>query len=89
MSTVVANRPADFADSKIATVSFDRVLIETLRKTLKHSGYAELSNVYVEAHEGYVRLTGQLPNFYLKQVAQSLVHKIAGVELLRNDVVVD
>ena len=88
MSTAVANPPAEFAESQISPVSANRILRDTLRKTLIHSGYSELSTVHVEAHEGYVRLTGQLPSFYLKQVAQSLVRNIAGVELLRNDVVV-
>ena len=88
MSTIAASPPTSSLDSRVEPGSFDRDLQTALLKILKRSGYTELSSVHVEVHEGYVRLSGKLPSFYLKQVAQSLLQRVDGVDLLRSDIVV-
>jgi osmotically-inducible protein OsmY len=51
---------------------------------LRRSSYREVRGVTCEFHEGVLTLRGHLPSFYLKQVAQSLVDGIEGVEEINN-----
>lgn len=53
------------------------------------SGHLRLRTLRVEEDEGSVILTGQLPTYYLKQVAQSLAISVPGVEAVRNEVTVE
>jgi len=48
-----------------------RVFVEVHRK-LKDSGYASLGNLKCHVVQGRITLQGNVPSFYLKQVAQSL-----------------
>jgi osmotically-inducible protein OsmY len=51
---------------------------------LRRSGYCELHNVSCRFFEGVLTLRGCVPSWYLKQVAQSLVLSIEGVQELNN-----
>ena len=56
---------------------------------LKDSDYRRLHNVKCSFHEGVVILKGSVPSFYLKQVAQVLVSKVPGIEIIDNRLKVD
>ena len=55
---------------------------------LAASGYRSLRNLQVSCNNGRVTLEGQLPTYYLKQLAQSLVQRVEGVCDVDNDVCV-
>ena len=58
-----------------------RTRIET---ALFESTYRPLRQVRVEVAEGLVVLTGVLPSYYLKQIAQEVARRVVEVEVLRN-----
>jgi osmotically-inducible protein OsmY len=51
---------------------------------LHNSGYHELCLVSCDFHEGVLTLRGQVPSFYLKQVAQELIRRLNGAEEVNN-----
>lgn len=55
---------------------------------LQESGYSALRSIDCSCEEGILVLSGKVPSFYLKQVAQTLVSKLAegGQVLNRLDV---
>ncbi len=56
---------------------------------LRESSYRSLHNVRCDYREGVLTLCGRLGSYHLKQVAQTMVARIEGVELVRNRVEVD
>jgi osmotically-inducible protein OsmY len=53
---------------------------------LRGSGYRSLWNVDCQVQDGLVILSGAVPSFYLKQVAQSLILRLDRVKEVRNTV---
>lgn len=51
----------------------DRAVVAQATAELRRSGYADLHQVVCEFHDGVLTLTGQVPSYYHKQVAQSLI----------------
>lgn len=69
-----------------AAAVVDLELAESVDRALAASGYAPLRNLRVSAHHGTVLLSGRVPTYYLKQVAQSIALITAGVRELENHV---
>ena len=63
----------------------DNPLESRILRTLTESGHAHLRQVQVAISGAEVALLGRVPSYYLKQLAQSLVLGIEGVESLRNE----
>jgi osmotically-inducible protein OsmY len=53
---------------------------------LRRSGYPQLRSVQCEVRRGVARLTGTVPTFHLKQVAQELAAHTLGVWQVENRV---
>lgn len=53
-------------------------------RRLAASRYGELSRISCDFHEGVLTLRGRVSSFYLKQIAQSVVRHVPGVELVVN-----
>ena len=51
---------------------------------LADSGYTSLANVACEYRDGVVVLRGRVPSFHMKQVAQTCVAEVDGVERIDN-----
>ena len=51
---------------------------------LRSSSYLSLRRLSCEYHEGVLTIRGRVATFYLKQVAQSLLGKLEGVEVINN-----
>ena len=51
---------------------------------LRSSSYLALRRLSCDYHEGVLTIRGRVPTFYLKQVAQSLLGKLEGVEEINN-----
>ena len=70
------------AASKIAHASVSELAQERLLGT----GHAELGQLICEHDSGILRLRGQLPNYYMKQLAQELLRDLEGVDQIVNAV---
>jgi osmotically-inducible protein OsmY len=55
------------------------------RAALARTGYAWLQRVAVAAEAGALVLRGEVPSFYLKQLAQATVLALPGVPGVRNE----
>lgn len=52
--------------------------------SLQQSGYAALSFVGCQAQGDQIILNGSVPNYHLKQLAQAVVQRVAGVRCVDN-----
>ena len=64
----------------------DTPLSVRVKHRLQHCGYQSVRHISVHEHEGVLTLHGNLPSFYLKQIAQATVAKVPGVEQIHNRV---
>jgi osmotically-inducible protein OsmY len=60
------------------------VVEATVRSQLRAAPYAVLRQIACEFRDGVVLLHGRVPSFYMKQVAQNIVHCVEGVSEVRN-----
>jgi osmotically-inducible protein OsmY len=69
--------------------SADDHLIRLARQTIDSSCLRRWSDrLHVDSSGGFVTLSGRLPTYYLKQVLQTIVARVPGVQELENHVVV-
>ena len=86
--------PADTAERVLPQVARDRdpaaphPLAADVRTALAATGYTWLRRVAVTAAGGNVVLSGTVPSYYLKQLAQVTVSGVPGVGLVRNELAV-
>jgi osmotically-inducible protein OsmY len=64
----------------------DQALAEEARQRLHASGYVALRKVKCECRNNVVTLSGRLPSFYLKQLAQTEVLAVPLVAALVNNI---
>jgi osmotically-inducible protein OsmY len=57
---------------------------ERAESELRRNGYVALNNIACEFSSGVLTLSGCLPTYYLKQVAQEAVARLCGVERVDN-----
>ncbi|QDT93634.1 BON domain protein [Gimesia fumaroli] len=67
----------------------DNQLVARIRRVLRLSGYAALSQIRVAVEQRDVRLEGQVPTYFLKQVAQTQVLSLEEVQFVSNNLVVE
>ena len=53
---------------------------------LQHHSYAALHRISCEFHDGVLVLRGRLASYYLKQIAQSAVTRVEGVQRVDNHI---
>jgi len=63
-------------------------LIARIKRVLRLTGYAALSQIRVAIVQGDVCLEGQVPTYFLKQVAQVQVQSLDEVRYVSNKLVV-
>lgn len=78
--------PPARADALPAPPSADGVLAEHVRRALRAAGYGPLRGIDVCVRAGVVRLSGCVPSYHLKQVAQAAAAAVPGVSYVCNDV---
>src|SRR3954447_10141027 len=61
-------------------------ILEGAENCLRSNAYLALKNVTCDYHEGVLTLRGCLPTYYLKQVAQSVVAHVEGVQRIVNEI---
>lgn len=59
-------------------------LTEQAEELLQRAPYVALRGVYCEHHEGVLILRGRVGSYYMKQIAQVLVARLDGIELIDN-----
>lgn len=62
----------------------DERLQNSVISELHASAYRPIQTIECHVHEDLVILSGRVPSFYIKQVAQTVVMKIAGVKSIEN-----
>lgn len=67
-------------------LSDDVPLAQRIRLALRSTGYSNLRTVEVDVRERLVVLSGHVPTYYLKQVAQTAALAVRGMRELRNNV---
>ncbi len=65
------------------------LLIGQIRRILRNSGYSALSQIRIAVEQGEVHLEGEVPTYFLKQIAQTLILSLEEVKSLDNDLVVE
>lgn len=66
----------------------DEHLASKTRHALQHSHHQSLRKVSCECHEGTLTLRGQLPSFYLVQLALTIAGRMEGVRAVVNRITV-
>jgi osmotically-inducible protein OsmY len=61
-------------------------ILSAVERRLRRSTYSPIRNLHCEFHDGVLTLRGRLSSYFLKQVAQSLVVHMEGVEKVQNRV---
>jgi osmotically-inducible protein OsmY len=90
MSTTRNVGPRDHCGRMDLSAVWERQELRAIAETrMQRSGYRELHDVACDFFEGVLTLRGSVPSFYLKQVAQSLVLHLDGVQELNNRLEVD
>jgi osmotically-inducible protein OsmY len=62
----------------------DRSIREKVDRALQESGYAPLRRIECEVSDGVVELTGSVPSFYVKQLAQTAILRLEQIRGIRN-----
>lgn len=62
----------------------DLRLAEHVERALRASGYAALHGIRITVHAGFATLAGQVPSYYLKQVAQTAALAVPGIVRIQN-----
>jgi osmotically-inducible protein OsmY len=83
---LLATSAPDRRDSTNAPVSREMAPGGLAEGLLRNSAYLALRRVRCEFHDGTATLNGRLPSYYLKQVAQTLVAQMAGVNAVINHI---
>ena len=63
-----------------------QAVVEQAETSLRRNSYVALKNISCAYQEGILTLRGCLPSYYLKQVAQTTVSRLAGVERIVNQI---
>ncbi len=64
--------------------STTQVVLADAMRQLRKSNYHQLTRVDCDFHAGVLTLRGTVSSYYLKQIAQSRVRRIPGVESIVN-----
>lgn len=76
------------ARARLSSDSDDQ-LVAQVKRVFRSSGYTPLTKVRVLAEQGHVSLEGEVPTYFMKQIAQTQVLSMAGVRKLHNDLSVE
>jgi osmotically-inducible protein OsmY len=70
----------------LATQSLeDLCLAEGIERALRATGYGPLRDIGVTVHERLVILSGRVPSYHLKQIAQTTALTVPGAHHVRNE----
>jgi osmotically-inducible protein OsmY len=61
-------------------------ILEGAESRLRSNGYLAMKNVSCDYQDGVLTLRGCVPSYFLKQMAQTAVARLPGVERVVNDI---
>jgi osmotically-inducible protein OsmY len=85
---IESNRSASSDARCLSAESAQARLAHDVRLALRRSGHAELRNVDVVVDGERLLITGSVPSFYLKQLAQELARTVAPRYQIHNELAV-
>jgi hypothetical protein len=80
------NHPLRLSDKSVLLRPANQGVAEGAEIRLRCNSYLALKNVSCEYHEGVLTLRGCLPSYYLKQMAQTAVARLDGVQRIVNEI---
>ena len=83
MTATLTNDEIDTRASE-TVLGDDYLLLEAIIAGLRHSGYRSLTNLQCEVYGGQVIISGVVPSYFLKQVAQTIILRIGLVKGMKN-----
>lgn len=57
-----------------------------VQEALRLTGYRELRCLQVECSDNAVTISGRVPTYYLKQLAQCAVQEVPGIDRVHNEI---
>lgn len=69
---------------KPETIRPSQPICAVVMAALRSTGYRLLANLQCEVQDGIVKLSGSVPSFFLKQMAQSVVLRLDQVKRVEN-----
>jgi osmotically-inducible protein OsmY len=85
MTPATAPQQFDAITSKTPRCQNPQAIQAAIQDGLDLTGYSELRLVQVEFDDGAVTITGQVPTYYLKQLAQNVALNLPGIEQIHNE----
>jgi osmotically-inducible protein OsmY len=82
MSEIVVAYP--IGNQQAETMADAAALAEAAAARLRQAPYLELRQVACAWHDGVLQLQGHVSSYYLRQIAQTLVQGLEGVEAIDN-----
>ncbi len=70
----------------ISTELEDGMVVDAATARLNRQPHLWMQRIWCEFHDGTLRLRGQVPSFYLKQIAQTAVAGLDGVRRVVNEI---
>ncbi len=83
MSVIAAKLPALMGQSNLWAFGICEKA-KSAQERLQHSAYLELRRISCDCNKGVLTLRGRVPNYHLKQLAQSLLSELEGIQELNN-----
>ena len=69
--------------------SDDGALADSVRMSLRSTGYQQLLRIDVAVKDGHVKLSGRLGRYYLRQIAQQAAMTTDGVATIESQIEID
>lgn len=84
MPAATESLPAVHGPARRRNRERDARLDRSVRRSLEDTGYRPLRCIDCRVSRGVVVLSGRVPSWYMKQVAQTVVQKIDAVDVVEN-----
>lgn len=81
---IASSSASGIALPSVSERGMDDMLRDAILNGLRQSGYRALSRIQCEVMGGTVALSGVVPSFFLKQIAQTIIMRMSGVKRLTN-----
>jgi osmotically-inducible protein OsmY len=81
-SPALFSQMSEFARSRLRPQ--DGLIRKNVNRVLLETGYAPLRCIQCDVSDGVVELTGSVPSFYIKQLAQTAVLRLKQIRGIKN-----
>ncbi len=85
MTQATAPQPFDAITSITPQCRNPQAIQAAIQGALDLTGHGELHRIHAEFDDGALTITGQVPTYYLKQLAQNVALTVPGIEQIHNE----